>query len=155
MKPRFYLMVGVQGSGKTTYAQKYLPQALRVCLDDLRLMLTGVAFEPRYEPIVMVVAEAILHALLPRAHQWQRDVLLDATNVTAERRRPYVRLARQYDLEPIAVYLACDLATALKRNGSRPNPVPQEAIHRFYEQLEPPTKAEGFAQVLEIEDFSL
>ena len=47
--PRFYVMVGVPGSGKSTYAKKFLPRALRVSLDDLRLMLTNRTFVAKLE----------------------------------------------------------------------------------------------------------
>lgn len=148
--PRFYLLVGIPGSGKTTYARRCLPDALRVSLDDFRLMLTGVPFEPAHEPYVVAAAHAALAALLRRAPRWQRDVVLDATNVTRQRRRFYLAMARRRGIPAIAVYLRCPLEVALVRNRQRSPAVPDDVIARFHAALEPPTLDEGFVAVYEV-----
>ncbi len=146
--PHLYLMVGLPGCGKTTYARQYLGHALRVSLDDLRLMLTGRAFDPRYEAAVAAVGAAALGAALAGARAWQTDVLFDATNVSRARRRPNVQLALAHDIVPVAVYLECPLDLALARNRRRSYPVPDEVVERFQASLEPPDRSEGFADVL-------
>ena len=80
--PRLYVLVGIPGSGKTTYARKFLSHALRVSLDDIRLMISGRAFDLNYEPAVAVAGEAMLSALAASARGWQADLLFDATNAT-------------------------------------------------------------------------
>ncbi len=152
--PRFYVMVGVPGSGKTTYVRKYLPHALRVSLDDLRLMLTGRTFEQRHEPAVSAVGEAVLRAVLANARAWRVDLVFDATNVTKAWRQRSLQLAACYDLTPVAIYLDTPLDVALARNRQRPHPVPDEVVARFHAQLEPPDKSEGFADVLVVLEFS-
>ena len=144
---RFYVLVGVPGSGKTTYARQRFADALRVSLDDLRLMLSGRAYDPRYEPMVSVAGEAILNALAARAAEWQRDLVFDATNATRYWRERSLRVAQRHGLVPIAVFFDCPLETALQRNRQRSEPVPEEVIRRFYAQLEPPSTDEGFAEV--------
>lgn len=145
--PRFYLLVGIPGSGKTTYARTQLSHALRVSLDDFRLMLTGVAFERANERYVVTAAHATLRALLARARRWQRDIVLDATNVTRARRRLYVAMARRRSVPTIAVYLSCPLEVALVRNRQRPAAVPEHAVRRLHAALQPPSVDEGFAAV--------
>ena len=152
--PRLYVMVGLPGSGKTTYARKYLAHALRVSLDDLRLMLTGRTFERQHEPAVAVVGEAVLRAVLANARAWRVDVVFDATNVTRAWRRRTLQLAADYDVMPVAIYLDCPLEVALARNRQRRHPVPDEVVERFHAQLEPPDKGEGFAEVVEVLEFS-
>lgn len=148
-------MVGIPGSGKTSYARRYLAQALRVSLDDIRLMLTGVAFDPRYETAVIAVGHAALEVLLARAHAWRQDILLDATNVTRDRRRQYLRLAEQYRVPVVAVYVETSLEKALARDSVRPDRVGAEVVERYYRQLRPPTLEEGFAEVRVVSSFEL
>ena len=151
MAARLYVMVGIPGCGKTTYARRYLGHALRVSLDDLRLMMTGRAYDERAEPMVVVAAHALLAALLARANAWRQDVLLDATNATHDVRQGYVRLARSHQVSPVAVYVECDLATALARDAARSDAVGGEVVRRFHSRLRPPTLAEGFDEVISVE----
>lgn len=150
MAARFYVMVGIPGSGKTTYARRYLGYALRVSLDDLRLMLTGQTYVERYEPVVVLAALAMLETLLSRANRWHQDVLLDATNVSKRVRRPYVAMAKKYGLRAIGVYVHCDLETALARDSSRPYGVGNEVVRRFHARLQPPNPGEGFMEIVEV-----
>ena len=152
--PRFYLLVGIPGSGKTTYARRYLAQALRLSFDDLRLMLTGVPFHPDYEAMVISVGHAALGSLLARARGWGRDVLLDATNTTRGRRRFYLGLAARHALPAVAVYFDCPLEVALARDAARERRVGEAVVRRFHAQSQPPTVAEGFAEVVTIADLT-
>jgi predicted kinase len=147
-QPRFYLMVGIPGSGKTTYARRYLSQALRISLDDLRLMLTGVSYQPRWESRVIAIGHAALEAALARAYAWNQDVLLDATNVTRERRKHYLRLAEQYRLPVVAVFVPVAVDEAVARDRQRRHPVGEEVVRHYHEQLQPPTGDEGFVEVI-------
>ncbi|HLZ08370.1 MAG TPA: AAA family ATPase [Chloroflexota bacterium] len=148
--PRFYVMVGVPGSGKTTIARSRFPDALRISLDDLRLMFTGRAFDPTVEPAVATAAEALNESLAVFAAAKKVDVLFDATNVSRKRRAGLIATARQHGLSPIAVYLTLPIGTALARNRRRLNPVPPMVIHRFSRILDPPSLDEGFDEVIVI-----
>ncbi|MCL5961414.1 MAG: ATP-binding protein [Chloroflexi bacterium] len=148
---KLYVMVGIPGSGKTWIARHRFAHALRVSRDDLRLMLTGVAFDPRWERIVDRVSRAILETLLPLAAPQGFDVLYDATNVKRQKRRYFVNLARSHGLNPVAVFVKCDLETALTRNSQRPYAVPPAVVRRMYEGMQAPSVEEGFEEVIEIE----
>jgi predicted kinase len=145
-----FVMVGIPGSGKTTYVRRHLPCALRISLDDLRLMMCGQPFDPRIEPAIAVAAEALLGALVPYAARTDTDLVFDATNVTRARRAPVIELARQHGLSPVAIFLECPLALAQHRNRQRPEQVPPDVIDRFAQRLEPPTLDEGFARIIRV-----
>ena len=141
-------MVGIPGSGKTTYVRQKLGHALRISLDDLRVMLHGKAFDPTIEPAVSVAGDALIEVLAEYAAKNARDLLVDATNVTRARRARLVAVAIRLGMCPISVFLPCPLAVAHERNRGRPNPVPRFVVEGFFRRLEPPTRDEGFADVI-------
>lgn len=147
-RPRFYLMVGIPGSGKTTFARRHLGWALRISLDDIRLMLTGVPYDSRVESQVVAIGHAALEAALAGAYAWNRDILFDATNVTRERRRQYLRLAERYRLPAVAVYVPVEVEEAVRRDRARLHPVGEEVVRRYQALLQPPTLEEGFVEVV-------
>jgi len=145
--PRFYVMVGVPGSGKSTYVKQFLSRALRISLDDLRLMLTNRTFVARLEPLIVEAGVAVTDAVAGYAAAPGYDVVYDATNVTVGRRAPLVERARHFALRPVAVYVKVPLAIALTRNNSRPFPVPPDVVESFYRRLQVPSLGEGFEEV--------
>lgn len=142
-------MVGIPGSGKTTYARRYLGHALRISFDELRLMLSGVAYDSRNESRVIAIGHAALEAAMARAYAWGQDVLLDATNVTRERRRHYLRLADSYHLPAIAVYVPVDVEEAVERDRGRHGAVGEAVVRHYHDQLQVPTVEEGFVAVID------
>jgi len=149
-RPRLFVMAGLPGSGKTTLARERFSAALRVSLDDLRLMLSGRSFDARFEAAVSAAGEAATRALLARAAEWHADVLFDATSVTRKLRARSLALAAQYGALPICVHVDCPLELALARNSRRRFPVPEEVIRGFRATLETPDVAEGFAAIITV-----
>ena len=152
-RPVFYVMVGPPGSGKTSYIRKYLPQALRLSLDDLRLMLSGRPFDLRYERMVSVLGEALMRVSLSRLKEWRRDCVYDATNVTREVRLRSLAIAQEFDLPAVAIFADTPMEVALARNRRRRRKVPEDVIERFYRLLEPPSIDEGFEEVVVVRDW--
>lgn len=149
--PRFYVMVGIPGSGKSTYARTNLAHALRISLDDLRLMLSSRTFVARLEPLIVDTGDAVTDAVASYAATRKYDVVHDATNVTVARRAPLIERAKHFGLIPVAVYVEVPLSIALARNNARRFPVPNEAVESFYRRLQVPTLAEGFEEVYVVE----
>lgn len=150
-RPRFYVMVGIPGSGKSTYARRFLGGAYRISLDDIRKMITGRDYEESAEPAVVVAGHAVRVALSRWAAQKGRDLVFDATDVTRQRRAPLVATALRFGFKPIAVYVSCPLDVALKRNAERARKVPDDVIHRFYRDLVPPASDEGFEEIVHVD----
>ena len=75
---------------------------------------------------------------------------MDATHLARWERRPYVLLARRYNVKLEALYFDVPLDTCIRRNRRRDRPVPEKAIRAMTERLEPPTKAEGFSRIVRV-----
>lgn len=67
-----------------------------------------------------------------------RSVVVDATNYSSAHRRRFIDLAEQLSCPWLVVYLRAQMATLLRRNEGREEPVPPGAIHRLSRLYEPP-----------------
>lgn len=138
------VLCGLPGSGKTTWRQAQAADAAAVCLDDIRGELTGDAGCQRFNDNVMMVAIGRIRDALEDG----RDVIIDATNLTAASRALWVELAEECDQPARCVYFPIPLAVALTRNTGRDRQVPDSAMLRMGRCLEVPRTSEGFDQVL-------
>lgn len=86
---KLLLMVGLPYSGKTTLARDLEELAVRICADDVRLALHGQRFYAQAEPHVWAIMETFARALLLGG----QNAIVDVTNNTFNRRRPWYRLA--------------------------------------------------------------
>lgn len=88
-QPDVVMMVGLPRSGKSTLADAIsaATSAPIVCPDDIRLALYGSSsrYIPEAENHVWAIAKTMVSSLLRRHH----TVVLDATNMTTERRKEW------------------------------------------------------------------
>lgn len=84
-KKALLCMVGLPYSGKSTHAKKY--SCPTVNPDSIRVALHGRKFIPDAEPYVWAIAKTMVRALFLSGHD---VVILDATNITEDRRKEWV-----------------------------------------------------------------
>ncbi len=141
MNPRIVLLVGLPGSGKSTWAEG---KAGVLSSDALRELL---ADDPDNQAIHTRVFR-VLRDLLKHRLELNRPVTyIDATNLTPYERRPYFQLAKKFDGAMEAVFFDVPAEECIRRNHTRPRIVPAEVIRKMAERLEPPTRQEGFSRV--------
>lgn len=75
-KPTFYMMVGVPGSGKSTYARQ-IPDATVLSSDDIRAEIGADGGDKKMHKQVFT----ILHERVKEALSAGNDVVYDATNL--------------------------------------------------------------------------
>jgi predicted kinase len=141
-RPRIVLLVGLPGSGKSTYAKR---RGLPVLSSDvLRELLSG---DVNNQNIHARVFATLRYLLRQRLAIGQPVTVVDATNLTRQERRPYREIARKLDVPIEAVHFDTPLEVCLARNAARGRIVPEDVIRRMAARLQPPTPGEGFARV--------
>jgi predicted kinase len=154
MKPILAVMVGISGSGKSTFADG-LKTSLRlengnitekVSTDDIRLELTGNAEDQSQNGRVFSVARARVASLLKQG----KNVIADATSPTKKDRREWLELGRAADAEVRAYFVEVSLAVAKQRNAQRDRKVPEWVIDKQLAKLTAPDESEGFDKVVKV-----
>lgn len=84
---RLILTTGLPRSGKSTWAQKQGYPIVNP--DSIRLALHGERFIEEAEPMIWLIAKYMVKALFFAGHD---TVILDATNITFERRKFWVNV---------------------------------------------------------------
>lgn len=141
MAPTFVMMVGIPGSGKSTVATTIATKidAVIVSSDAIRGELYGDETIQGDHGYVFQLMEERTMAALAAGH----SVIYDATNVTAARRRAFLR-ALPEGVRKVCIWVNITRERALMNNGRRDRFVPEWVIHKMADQLEPPEKREGW-----------
>ena len=136
-------MVGLPGSGKSTYLQHLGANA--ISSDAIRLLLADDATVQTIHAQVFATMRYLLRGRLVA----RRPVsYVDATHLTPGERAPYVGISRAYRCDLEAVFFDVPVAICQERNRLRQRIVPQEAIEEMRARLAPPSLEEGFSRIV-------
>lgn len=122
------LMVGIPGSGKSTYIDEHCKEHDLICRDDIRLAL-GTVFDTRLESHVTSISQTQLAALMKRG----RDIVMDETNLDINRIKSIVGVARKEGYTVVAHLIDTPLDICIQRRCSEG--FPEAVIHSMNEKL--------------------
>ena len=111
------VLIGVSGSGKSTFARRHFRPTQVLSSDACR----GLVADDENDQSATPEAFALLHHIAGIRLRAGRLTVVDATNVKAEDRASLVRLAREHDVLPVAIVLDVPEAECLARNAARPD----------------------------------
>lgn len=109
------LLVGVSGSGKSSFAKKHFEKYEIVSSDECRGIVSNDensldATQDAFELVHYIIAKRLKQGLL---------TVVDATNVQADGRKKLIQLAHDYHTLPVAIVLDLPEKVCQKRNEER------------------------------------
>src|SRR5256712_14001570 len=113
----FVVLIGVSGSGKSTFARKHFKPTEILSSDYCR----GLVSDDENDQAATKDAFEVLHFIAGKRLAAGRLVVADATNVQREARQPLVALARRYHCLPVAIVFDLPERLCLERNRGRGN----------------------------------
>ena len=111
------VLVGVTGSGKSTFARAHFKPTEVISSDFCR----GLVADDENDQSATPAAFELLHYIAGQRLAGGRLTVVDATNVQPEARRELVMLAREHDVLPVAIVLDLPEKLCAERNASRPD----------------------------------
>lgn len=113
----FVVLIGVSGSGKSSFARKHFKPTEVLSSDAFRALVA----DDENDQSATVEAFDALHYIAAKRLAARRLVVVDATNVQKESRKPLLSLARKYHALPVAIVLNMPESICRARNEARPD----------------------------------
>ncbi len=142
MSKQLTILIGIPGSGKTTYAKQHLLTNADICYvssDDIREELFGDASVQKDPKRVFGIAYERTTAALDAG----KDVVFDSTATTVTARRQLLNACAAHANSVRYIVLNTPLNECLRRNRLRDRQVPEEVIRRQYRNMSRPNARAG------------
>ena len=154
MKKRLYLMMGVPGSGKSTYVKSMLKYGdIYVSRDEIRysLLTDEDDYFAKENEVIRTFIENIDKSLI--MEEYCGDVYADATHLSPKSRAQVLNKLKNKDKVSV-IYLDIPLNIILERNAQRKGRalVPENVVRRMYNSIILPTKEEGIEELIIIDE---
>src|SRR5436309_12073026 len=140
-------LVGASGSGKSTFARKHFKPTEVLSSDFCR----GLVSDDENDQSSSDDAFDVLHYIAGKRLARGKLVVVDATNVSPEGRKPLIALAKQHHVLPVAIVFDLPEKLCQERNRGRPDrDFGPHVVRRHTQQMRRPIpglRKEGFRHV--------
>lgn len=125
-----YIMIGIQGSGKSEFCRRFLAGVERVNLDTLKTRNNE-------------------KSMIADCHARGVDYVVDNTNPTRSDRARYIPAAKAAGYHVVGYFMQSRLHDCIARNDRREGKdrIPAKAIAMTSNRLEMPSRSEGFDEL--------
>ena len=132
--PAMVIMMGIQGSGKSTFCVASFPNYTRINLDTLRTR------KKEQEALRLAINR-------------KENIIIDNTNPAKNDRKKYIDVAKANQYKIIGYFMQSQLQECIERNNARTGKerILPVAIACTSNKLEMPTYAEGFDRLYFVE----
>lgn len=128
--PAMIIMMGIQGSGKSTFCAKNFPEYTRINLDTLRTR------KKENDALWLAINR-------------KENIIIDNTNPTVSDRKKYIEAGKASQYNIIGYFMQSRLQECIERNDARQGKekIPAIAIACTSNKLEMPGYEEGFDEL--------
>lgn len=144
VKPVFLMVVGLPGSGKSTYIEKYYSNYRVHSSDAIREELSGDVNNQDINKQVF----STLHKRVKDDLVAGYNVVYDATNISWKRRKAFLQELKNINCHKECVLMATPFELCVQRNNERDRVVPYFVIERMYKNFDIPWYNEGWDSIV-------
>ena len=149
--PKVYVLVGVPGSGKSTWAsnQDWAKDCAYVSTDgyvERFAQRLGLTYNDVFETVMPRAIRLMTRAVI-KARAEGKDIIWDQTSTTVKSRKNKFRMLPDYDAIAV-VFRTPDSAEWERRLSSRPGKsIPKFVLENMVKNWQEPTEEEGFDEI--------
>lgn len=150
------MLIGIPGSGKSTYAKKYYPYTVngqvywRISSDSVIESIAheyNMTYNDCFQNLIKF-AEQVMWQQLERAKEIGINVVIDRTNMSKKSRKKFFDFFEGYEFEAIVFKEPEDLQERLKSRAGKT--ISKKIIDSMRESFQMPTEKEGFTKICQI-----
>lgn len=145
-KPTLYILVGLSGSGKSTYAKQIAEitkNTVVISTDAIREELTGDYRNQEHNEEVF----NLFHDRIRKNLENKKNVVADATNLTIKSRRAIMMKVNGLDIKKMCFILPKPFEKCKEDNLHREHFVPDKVLEKQIRRFQTPFCEEGFDEI--------